>query len=504
MSIPRYCEECKQSVTAVKSIIFYCDCVVTLCPECSRKQLAKQTISPYVQVVSCPRCKESVAFNPMTTMDQLNKAVSTEETVLAKSLTYFKHNEYEDDLYSKMISCFRSQANPLLIDLVTEEKTQDELRTYIIRAEIQRELYPNRYATHCLLLSLSVTYFDIPNCRSSRMKMAFPEILFHAQRTIFYSRSSLFDLPLNAVAEVLHPQIQMTSVSMALKVEESYLCSAYEHFGLGNYSTVRKKGQIATFKNLHQKFKGIGLLHDLHLNNPGVNLDYVRLSLARAEAHRQENGSISGNKSNKVSIRDLPIGPLSAINFKNDHTLERIVNDMGFENKCVVCRQQIEPNESVLFTCHCSCVQCRRCVIRNIGSHLDTFRADSVGIQCVVCRELSHFTVTNAAAAVIAEEELVLQSFKRKFPTRKVPKNVVPATLTLEELHIQLSCEASENNLYKAYTNAAGYTYKFKDDVRRLRTEIGRLEVTILYVTAVRCHVLRTERCELLKLKRIN
>jgi hypothetical protein len=327
------------------------------------------------------------------------------------------------------------------------------------------------------------------------MKITFSEILFHAQRTIFYSGSLLFDLPLNAVAEVLHPQIKMTSVSMALKAEESYLCSAYEHFGLGNYNTVRKKDHIPTFKILHQKFKEIGLLNDLHLNNPGINLDYVRLSLARAEAYRQDNVCIPGNKSNKVSIRDLPIGPLSAINFNNDHTLERILNKMGFEDKCVVCRQQIEPNESVLFTCHCSSVQCRRCVIRNIGSHQNTFRADSVGIQCAVCRELSHFTVKDAVDAVLEEEELVLQSFIRKFPKKKAPKNSVPTNKTLEELHIQLSCEASENNLYRAYTNDKGFTYKLKDDPHRLRTEIGRLEVTTPNVSPVRCLALHTQRC---------
>jgi hypothetical protein len=153
MSIPHYCEECKQSVTVVKSIIFYCDCVVTLCPGCARKQLAKKTISPYVQVVSCPQCKKCVDFNPMTTMEQLNKAVLSEETELAKSLAHFHHNEYEDDLYSKMISCFRSQPNPLLLDLVPDEMTQDELRTYIIRAEIQRNKYPNRYVNRLLPLS---------------------------------------------------------------------------------------------------------------------------------------------------------------------------------------------------------------------------------------------------------------------------------------------------------------------------------------------------------------
>lgn len=326
--------------------------------------------------------------------------------------------------------------------------------------------------------------------------MNYSKILSHAQRTILYSRSVLFDLPLNAVAEVLHPQIQMTSVSMALKVEESYLCSAYEHFGLGNYNTVRYKEKIMTFNKLHYKFKEIGLLHDLQLDDSGgLNLDYVRLCLARAEAFRQENSCISGSKSAKVSIPDLPIGPLSAINFKNDHTLERIVNEMGFENKCVVCRQQIEPNESVLFTCHCSCVQCQRCVIRNIGSHYDTFRADSVGIQCVVCRELSHFVVKDAEVAVIEEEELVMQSFKRKYPGRKVPKHVVPPTKTLEELHILLSYEAIELGLYHAYTNKDGFTYKLKDDARRLRTEIGRLEVTIfddalLFCSSPFCSVL--------------
>lgn len=263
---------------------------------------------------------------------------------------------------------------------------------------------------------------------------------------------------------------------MALKVEETYLSSAYDHFGLGNYGTVRKKDKVATFKKLHHKFIEIGILNDLDLDDFAVDTDYVRLCLARAEAYRQENMSVFRNSSNRVSISDLPIGPLSAIKFKNDHTLERLVNNMGFEDKCVVCRQRIEPNESVLFTCHCSSVQCRSCVIRNIGSHADTFRGDSVGIQCVVCRELSHFTVTNTASAVIAEEQLVMQSFMRKFPEKSAPKNVVPSKV-LEDLHEQLCCEASELNLYREYRNIDGHTYKAKDNERRLRSEIGRLEV---------------------------
>jgi hypothetical protein len=153
MSIPHHCEECKQSVTVAKSIIFYCDCIVTLCPGCARKQLAKKTISPYVQVVSCPQCQKCVDFNPMTTMEQLNKAVLAEETALAKSLAFFKHNEFEDDVYSKMISCFRSHLTPLLLDLVPDEMTQDELRTYIIRAEVQRTNFPQRYVNRRLSLS---------------------------------------------------------------------------------------------------------------------------------------------------------------------------------------------------------------------------------------------------------------------------------------------------------------------------------------------------------------
>lgn len=155
MSIPRHCEGCKKSVVVVKSIIFYCDCVVTLCPGCARKQLAKETISPYVQVVSCPRCGTKVNFNPMTTMDQLNKAVQIEETMMTKSLHFFNHNEYEDNLYSKMISCYRSLLKPLLFDLVPDEKSQDELRTYIIRAEIQRTNFPHRYVTYSMSLFFS-------------------------------------------------------------------------------------------------------------------------------------------------------------------------------------------------------------------------------------------------------------------------------------------------------------------------------------------------------------
>lgn len=173
-SIPRHCEECKQLVTVVKSIIFYCadNCVATLCPECARRQLAQKSIAPYVQLVSCPGCKLTYSnLNPTTTWCQLNAAVTMEKTLINAAIAHFKLSEYEDNLYRKLITHYRSLPNPLLLDLDVDEKTEDELRIYIIRAEMQRKAFPKRYFTHLSSPSLNVEQIFTANGHSCRMRM---------------------------------------------------------------------------------------------------------------------------------------------------------------------------------------------------------------------------------------------------------------------------------------------------------------------------------------------
>ena len=278
------------------------------------------------------------------------------------------------------------------------------------------------------------------------------------------------------------------SVADAMKLEDDYLKSAYNYFDLGTY-LVRNKENITSYKKLHDKFTEIGLLNDLNLD-ARASADYVRLCLARAEQYRLDNRSRGpGN----ILLKDLPLGPLSAIKFKNDYALERIVNGMHIDNTCVVCRSVIKPGESVLFTCKCCIVQCKKCVTMAIGLDRDTYRGEPVGIRCPICRQFCHNTVTNAQKAIQHENELVISAFKRLYPEMKnlesflftdsrnfftkVFSNTPKSYKKLDEIFDRMLCEAVENDLYFVQTDDNGQLHLAQFEQNLVRSGIARFEV---------------------------
>ena len=112
------------------------------------------------------------------------------------------------------------------------------------------------------------------------------------------------------MAKVLHPQIEMSTVSRALEIEKEYLRDAHEYFGLGDFVTLREIHKVSSYKKLHGEFIRIGLLCDLVLDTE-IDVDFVRLSLARAMAYRKIDKT-----GTQMSVENLPIGPLSAVVFK--------------------------------------------------------------------------------------------------------------------------------------------------------------------------------------------
>ena len=122
-SIPLQCFECNQLVTIVKSGILQCDCAVTICPACARKQLAKKCVAPYVQVVTCPKCGEmDCDLDPMITMKRLRAAVLEEQKVLMKARDSFSIAKHLSCNKDGLISCFRKmKLFPLLSDSVPGE-----------------------------------------------------------------------------------------------------------------------------------------------------------------------------------------------------------------------------------------------------------------------------------------------------------------------------------------------------------------------------------------------
>ena len=144
-SIPYNCYQCKGLVSVVKSVVFYCDCSVTLCPGCARLQLAERKVTPYVNLVCCPNCNQtSCNLDPSTIMDQLVTAIKSEESLFLAAINRSKINSIGIDTLSlcrKLVEFSKVyQHGPLLYDLTIEGRSEDELKTYILRAEICRHL----------------------------------------------------------------------------------------------------------------------------------------------------------------------------------------------------------------------------------------------------------------------------------------------------------------------------------------------------------------------------
>ena len=62
------------------------------------------------------------------------------------------------------------------------------------------------------------------------------------------------DGSLNPVAKVLHPQIEMSTVSRALEIEKEYLRDVHEYFGLGSFETLRFDTSVGRHST-HEVFK---------------------------------------------------------------------------------------------------------------------------------------------------------------------------------------------------------------------------------------------------------
>lgn len=104
------------------------------------------------------------------------------------------------------------------------------------------------------------------------------------------------------MAKVLHPQIEMSAVSRALEIEKEYLHTAHEYFGLGSFRTLREIHKVSSYKKkLHGEFIKIGLLCDLDLDTK-EDVDFVRLSLARAMAYCTDK-----EKGKQVSMENGPM-----------------------------------------------------------------------------------------------------------------------------------------------------------------------------------------------------
>lgn len=147
------CYHCRELVSSMKSILFYCDCFVTVCPGCARQQLAKSRVTPYVNLIPCPCCQmASCNLDPSTTMDRLITATETEEYLLKAAITRSKINTNGLDSLSKckkLIDYSKSLVNgPLLFDLAIDDRSDDELRTYIVKAELCRRHTLGGYVTY--------------------------------------------------------------------------------------------------------------------------------------------------------------------------------------------------------------------------------------------------------------------------------------------------------------------------------------------------------------------
>lgn len=142
--IPKTCYECKESIVVVKCVLLYCDCCTALCPQCAYKQLAKHTVAPYLQYISCPSCKGVLSdLDTETLMKKIEAARKREELALETAVKHFRLGDYEIlmlcdaiQLYHNLIEKYRSIG--YLYDVVIEGASEHYLRTCVVRAEMSR------------------------------------------------------------------------------------------------------------------------------------------------------------------------------------------------------------------------------------------------------------------------------------------------------------------------------------------------------------------------------
>ena len=278
------------------------------------------------------------------------------------------------------------------------------------------------------------------------------------------------DLPLNPSARAPHPQTLIPSIYYVLKSENSYLTKAFEFFNLGPYSMRRNKDSVATYKSVHDKFKELGLLKDLDLDNRYISVDYVRLCLARAEQYREEHNlwNDGSHKKKFIMIDELPLGPLSHIKYMRNFALERFIS-VKERNipQCMICLLEITRGETTMLTCACRASICRSCAQQSIGGQPGTFHDVPPGLTCPFCRMVSYCTVQDVTVAAEREASLIRRAFTRFEIGKGTKRN--------QTLCVVLMLEAEKLGLHY-HTN---FTVEHADK-HQINLEIARLQVTTM------------------------
>ena len=304
----------------------------------------------------------------------------------------------------------------------------------------------------------------------------------------FCSSKAFKHLPLNPMNGIIHPQINIFSVTQAKIAEEIALANAFNFFGL-NWNS-RHQSKLATFRGLHQKFIKIGLLRDLDWNSKSdKDLNYIKLCLARAEKYRQSNLKQKFSSLNDVKIDDLPLGPLEFILFKPESFLEHLLNNRTPTPECCVCGNIIKPTKSVLFPCECFIFQyCSDCAVAAMGAQDDTYHGNQnfenimkgATIQCPLCRIPQYYTIRNAKEAIKEEARLISDAFDRLIGGADKKKRFTPTPF--QALYMKINEESIKEGWVVTRKDIKDVDIMLKDPyLSIIKCDVARLQVSILF-----------------------
>ena len=235
-----------------------------------------------------------------------------------------------------------------------------------------------------------------------------------------------------------HPNIVVESILDTMRSIDRIIIGAFDYFGLN--ISIRNRGNISSYRRLHDSFMEIGLLKDLNLRSPDNSIYYIKLCLARAEICRLNNINLPNYFPKNIKLKDLPLGPVEKIKFQPDNYLDLPTNkiETDFKNRsCSVCLKIIGIDESVLNWCNCFSLECcPKCARLQVSALWNTYHSPIVPSNCLVCRQPSYFIVTNTSKAIIEEEILIKKAFYR------MEENVSMAGARLLNLFKMLNTEA--------------------------------------------------------------
>ena len=291
------------------------------------------------------------------------------------------------------------------------------------------------------------------------------------------------------MSEIIHPQIDIYSVTQAKIAEETLIANACSFFGLNN--NPRHKSKIATFRGLYEKFREIGLLRDLDWNSKSdKDLYYIKLCLARAEKYRQNNEKQKSSNFSNVKIDDLPLGPFEFILFKPESYLEHLLRNRTVSTICCACQETIKPTKSVFLPCECVSIEyCSDCVVRIIGAHSDTFHGKQLSnkgtkgayIQCPICRIPQYYSIRNEKEAIEEEKRLVSDAFDRLTDITDKKKRQMQG-LSLQSVFMNLNEETIREGWVKNEKKIYEIEIMLEDKFfSTIKCDIARMQVSISF-----------------------